>query len=728
MTSAGVGDLAAADDDAVGRALRPRTHVRALLDASSDGIYSVDTAGVCHYANPAAAALLGYPVEALIGTYLHPLIHHTRPDGSPYPAEACPDHRATVERRPVSEDDDQGVFWRSDGTPLAVERRSQPVLFAGEVVGVVTKFSDVTCRRQTVAQLDGLLATTADAFVGMDATGRIDGWNPAAEALLGWPAHQVIGRQAAEVVLPAALRDLHREFIEDLVAMDPTELPLGPVETRVLHRDGAEIEVEAIVGRVGSGRQARFHTFFRDITARRQAERALAHSESLHRLLAENSGDLLSQHDPDGRVRYVSPAVRTILGLDPEELLGRPALDLVHPDDVGALLDHEGQFRADAGRGELTFRVRHRDGHWVWVESVSSVLRHADGRVAEIQMCTRDITDRKARDAEIHRESKLESLGRLSAGLAHEINTPIQYVGDNARFLAEAFSDLMEMVTLYRDLLHRQDAPMTWEERLERMREAEERMEVDYLQTEVPSAVEQTLQGIDRVATIVRAMKTFSHPGHQEHVPASLNEALSATVTVTRHQVSRVADLEVSLAELPPVRCNIADLNQVFLNLLVNAADAVEETGRRGTITVSSSVEGDQVAIRFSDTGTGIPDHVRAKIFDPFFTTKDVGRGTGQGLPLARAVVQEAHGGTLTVRSEPGHGSTFTVRAAGRRGTGRGRRRLSAPGPRRAGDGRGLGGDVFSRAARGPGSPARGGRPAAARARRRTRSCPGRRR
>lgn len=272
-----------------------------------------------------------------------------------------------------------------------------------------------------------------------------------------------------------------------------------------------------------------------------------------------------------------------------------------------------------------------------------------------------DITDRKARDAEVHRESKLESLGRLSAGLAHEINTPIQYVGDNARFLADAFADLMSMVTLYRSLLDAGQA-MSWDQRQETMREAEGRLEVDYLQTEVPSAIDQTLQGIDRVATIVRAMKTFSHPGHTEHVPADLNEALTATVTVTRHQVSRVADLTLDLGELPPVRCNIADLNQVFLNLIVNAADAVEETGRRGRVGVTSAVDGDQVVIRISDTGTGIPDHVRAKIFDPFFTTKDVGRGTGQGLPLARAVVREAHGGTLTVRSEPGAGSTFTVR------------------------------------------------------------------
>ncbi|TKJ19645.1 ATP-binding protein [Blastococcus sp. CCUG 61487] len=217
------------------------------------------------------------------------------------------------------------------------------------------------------------------------------------------------------------------------------------------------------------------------------------------------------------------------------------------------------------------------------------------------------------------------------------------------------------MVEVYRGLLDTSN-PIGWMERQERVRRAEAGIDFDYLQKEIPSAVEQTLEGIERVSTIVRAMKTFSHPGLKEQVPADLNEALAATVTVTRHQVSEVADLVLDLADLPLVRCNIADLNQVFLNLIVNAADAIGETGRRGVITVATALDGAEVVVRVRDTGAGIPDDVRPKIFDPFFTTKDVGRGSGQGLPLARAVVQEGHGGTLEVESVPGEGTTFSVR------------------------------------------------------------------
>jgi two-component system NtrC family sensor kinase len=387
----------------------------------------------------------------------------------------------------------------------------------------------------------------------------------------------------------------------------------------------------------------------------------LARSAELHRLLAEESSDVISRHAPDGRILYVSRAAHDLLGMSPDELRGSNLVDLVHPEDLPDLLRGGEEHRADTGSGELTFRLRHGEGHWVWVEAAQSVLRDPGGRVTEVQMATRDITARRAREAEYHQETKLESLGRLSAGLAHEINTPIQYVGDNARFLEEAYQELIRAVEVYRELLDTSN-PIGWAERQVRVREVEATIDFDFLEKEIPSAVAQTMEGIERVSTIVRAMKTFSHPGHKEHVPADLNEALAATVTVTRHQISGVADLTLDLADLPPVRCNIADLNQVFLNLIINAADAIEETGRRGTITVATQLDGEDVTVRITDTGGGIPDDVRDKIFDPFFTTKDVGRGSGQGLPLARGIIQEGHGGTLAVESVLGQGTTFVVR------------------------------------------------------------------
>jgi two-component system NtrC family sensor kinase len=362
---------------------------------------------------------------------------------------------------------------------------------------------------------------------------------------------------------------------------------------------------------------------------------------------------------PDGRITDWNAAAERLYGCTGDEALGEQ-LDVLGSTDAVGIAEALAMVRAGRKATVETVRLR-SDGSTVHTSVGLSAIVDADRQTIGIVGVARDITDYKLREIEVHQESKLESLGRLSAGLAHEINTPIQYVGDNARFLEEAYKELIRVVEVYRALLDTSN-PIGWAERQERVREAEAGIDFDYLEKEIPSAVAQTLEGIERVSRIVRAMKTFSHPGHQEQVPADLNEALEATVTVTRHQVSEIADLTMDLAALPPVTCNLADMNQVFLNLIVNAADAIEETGQRGAIAVTTAVDGDDVVVRISDTGGGIPDDVRAKIFDPFFTTKDVGRGSGQGLPLARGVVQEGHGGSLTLDTIVGQGTTFIVR------------------------------------------------------------------
>jgi PAS domain S-box-containing protein len=360
-----------------------------------------------------------------------------------------------------------------------------------------------------------------------------------------------------------------------------------------------------------------------------------------------------------GTITGWNRAAAELYGYNREEALDQ-SVAVLNPGAAFDLLESMAGVRPGWSTSFETVHLR-KDGSPVEVSLTVTRTVDRPGKPGGVLVVAHNLTAQKALDAEIHEQSKLESLGRLAAGLAHEINTPIQYVGDNARFLEEAYQELIRVVEVYRGLLDTSN-PIGWLERQERVREAEAGIDFDYLQEEIPSAVEQTLQGIDRVSTIVRAMKTFSHPGHEEKVPADLNEALSAAVTVTRHQVSDVADLRLDLGDLPPVRCNIADLNQVFLNLIVNAADAIEETGRRGLITVVTATEGANAVVRISDTGCGIPEDVRSRMFDPFFTTKEVGRGSGQGLPLVRGVVQDAHGGSLTVDSVVGKGTTFSVR------------------------------------------------------------------
>jgi signal transduction histidine kinase len=262
--------------------------------------------------------------------------------------------------------------------------------------------------------------------------------------------------------------------------------------------------------------------------------------------------------------------------------------------------------------------------------------------------------DRARQESELRQIQKMESVGRLAAGIAHEINTPIQFVGDNLRFLAEAFGDLTGILAAYRAGDSAAAAA------------AEAEVDIEFLLAEVPEALGQTVGGIDRVAGIVRAMKAFGHPGEEEKAPVDLNEVVRNTLVVASSEVKYVAEVETDLAELPPVWCHVGDINQVLLNLVVNAAHAVGAavgaTGELGTITVRTRAEGDEAVIDVADTGCGIDPRLAHRVFEPFFTTKQAGSGTGQGLALASSLIVDRHSGSITFSSEPGAGTTFTVR------------------------------------------------------------------
>jgi len=277
-----------------------------------------------------------------------------------------------------------------------------------------------------------------------------------------------------------------------------------------------------------------------------------------------------------------------------------------------------------------------------------------------------DLARRQQAEVELRQAQKLEAVGRLATGIAHEINTPIQFVGDNTHFLQDAFADLLSLVRQYQELRTRAAAGAVDAALLAAVRQAEETADLEYLEEEIPKALAQSLEGVGRVASIVRALKEFAHPDSKEKAPADLNQALQSTLTVARNELKYVADVETEFGDLPAVTCRVGDVNQVFLNLLVNAAhaiaDRVGDSGERGRIWVRTSAEGDWVTIAIGDTGCGIPEEIRSKVYDPFFTTKEVGRGTGQGLALARAVIVEQHGGSLSFDSTVGEGTVFYLR------------------------------------------------------------------
>jgi signal transduction histidine kinase len=287
-----------------------------------------------------------------------------------------------------------------------------------------------------------------------------------------------------------------------------------------------------------------------------------------------------------------------------------------------------------------------------------------DGRRAALTIA-QDVTERNKLEVSLRHAQKLEAVGGLASGIAHELNTPIQFVGDNIRFLQDGFMSLQNLIRAFQELQAAAESGTIRAELLHEVSQAVKDGDLHYLAEEIPKALNQSLDGVGRVATIVRAMKDFAHTEQSQMAAADLNRALASTLIVARNETKYVADVTTDFGDLPAVECCLGDLNQVFLNLLVNAAHAIEDatkgTGTKGTITIQTRHEDGHVRIAFSDTGSGIPEAVRGKVFEPFFTTKAVGRGTGQGLAISRSIVVDKHSGTLTFDTEMGVGTTFWI-------------------------------------------------------------------
>lgn len=293
-------------------------------------------------------------------------------------------------------------------------------------------------------------------------------------------------------------------------------------------------------------------------------------------------------------------------------------------------------------------------------EMTISPVRSLNNEVLHLYIYYQDVTTRNALERRLAQAEKLESVGQLASGIAHEINTPAQFVGDNTKFLQESFEDLNDLLQLL-DQLATSDRDSV---SMDKIRLAVEKADVRFLSEEIPSAIEQSIDGIARISTIVRAMKDFAHPG-TELAQVDINRAIESTVTVASNEWKYVADVNLKLDDaLPEVQGNVGQINQVLLNIIVNASHAIAENGKdtQGIISIETGQADSCAEICISDNGPGIPEDVRARIFDPFFTTKEVGKGTGQGLSIAYDVVVNKHGGTISAESEPGQGSRFIIR------------------------------------------------------------------
>jgi two-component system NtrC family sensor kinase len=304
-----------------------------------------------------------------------------------------------------------------------------------------------------------------------------------------------------------------------------------------------------------------------------------------------------------------------------------------------------------------------RDGRVVPVLISASVHRDRKNQPVSLVFVALDLSERRRLEVELRHAQKMESLGQLSAGVAHEINTPMQFIGDNLHFIRDAVANLQPLL----DALPELRSGLAHKE-AEHYAELEAGADIGFVRSRLPRALDRALEGVRRVSHIVEAMRAFSHP-QTEMAAVDLNKGLRDTLTVANNEYKYVADLVCDFGALPDVVCNGGDMNQVFLNLIVNAAHAIAERQQRegnsearGRIRVLTRCAAGQAVIEIADDGCGIPQAIRHRVFDPFFTTKQVGKGTGQGLAISRNVVVEQHGGTLDFATQTGVGTTFSIR------------------------------------------------------------------
>jgi PAS domain S-box-containing protein len=401
-----------------------------------------------------------------------------------------------------------------------------------------------------------------------------------------------------------------------------------------------------------------------DITERRAMEAEILHLVAI----VEASDAAIVSASLDGQILSWNPAAERMYGYSQDEVRGHNFSVIWPPERVQDLMD----ILKKLGDGE---GVQHRegprlakDGTQIFVSATYSPLCDAAGKVVSAFAIAQDITERKSLERQLAQAQKLESIGQLAAGIAHEINTPIQYVSDNIRFLRDSFTRLEEVSRSYDRLLASVESGSSPAQPMADIEAIAKATRATYLRAEIPKSIADSLDGVERVAQIVRAIKEFSHPGPLEKSPLDINRAIESTVLVCRNEWKYVTDLTLNLdPDLPLILCVPGDFNQVILNLVVNAAHAIGDVvsanpGTKGKIEVSTHHDGEWAEVRISDTGSGIPDEVRPSIFNPFFTTKALGKGTGQGLTIAHNVIVQKHGGTITFETQVGVGTTFQVR------------------------------------------------------------------
>jgi PAS domain S-box-containing protein len=620
--------------------------------------WTSDIHGHAVYVSPKIESVLGYTKEEFCGGgqlrmgFIHPAdfgrVHEA------YQALFQKQSRFEVEYR----------FRRKDGTWIWMQDCATGIYEENGVLLADGVFSDITRTKEAETELK-----FQKAFLEAQANCTLDGIlvvDPGGRTLLRNQRFRDIFTLGGEPQESWG----HEKFLRHIASlMKRREAFVSAVEYLYKHPDETsrdELELNTgvildwysapVVGKTGLY-YGRIWTF-RDITERRKGERDLR----LTQFSVDHASEAIQWLDAEGRIVYANYASCAATARSREELVGlaiweiTPALCKQHWQKLWVQLKTAGSMTFES-------QLQSKAGEALHVEINANFLTF-DGQ----EYCftfARDISERRALESQLRQAQKMEGIGQLAAGIAHEINTPTQFVTDNLTFMRDSWRSTHELLEKYRATIRDFEAALP-QDAVAGLREAEQSCDLDFIGSEVPKAIDQSLDGAQRVANIVRAMKEFSHPDAAEKMATDLNRAIESTITVARNEWKYVSDVVTEFDDgLPAVVCYAGDINQVVLNLIVNAAHAIKakvKEGEKGKITVRTRHEDDFAEICVADTGTGILPGIQGKVFDPFFTTKDVGKGTGQGLSFSYTVVVKKHGGKIWFDTKPGKGTTFFVR------------------------------------------------------------------
>ena len=390
-------------------------------------------------------------------------------------------------------------------------------------------------------------------------------------------------------------------------------------------------------------------------------------------LLSINEGVIAT--DESGLITFINHMAEEITGFEFTEALEQPVgtiLKILNPHSEQAIPDVISKLFGD-NKNKIesinykTPTIQAKSGDKKLIEANIATINSKNNKPLGYVIVFQDVTEKQKIETQSALSQKMESIGQLASGIAHEINTPIQYVGDNLRYLNRSFIKIIEGIQVYQACTAKHVNKVLTTADLDSVESQIDARKVQRYIEDIPNAINESLEGVERVRKIVLAMREFTHPSQKEKHFADINHGIETTITISRNEWKYVADLETDLeSDLPLVNCQIDEINQVILNMVVNSAQAIQDkilpdANQKGKIWVKTRKHDQWVQIIISDTGSGIPESIKKRVFDPFFTTKGVGKGTGQGLYLAHNIIVNKHGGHISLESETGQGTTFII-------------------------------------------------------------------